>query len=172
MDSQWPSAGDFPQDEEARDEINWVVGLVREVRSVRAEMNVPAAARIPLVLKGAAELTEQRLLRNREAIMTLARLASARISEEFPSGSAQFVVGEAVAALPLGDVIDFEKECARLQKEEKKIADEIARFDAKLANEKFIANAPQEVIEEQKERRKDALTTKARLAEALKRISP
>jgi valyl-tRNA synthetase len=110
-------------------------------------------------------------VRNRDAIMTLARLASARISEEFPAGSAQFVVGEAVAALPLGDVIDFEKETARLKKEEKKIGDEIAKIDAKLANEKFIANAPEEVIEEQKERRLDALTTKARLAEALNRLS-
>ena len=80
-------------------------------------------------------------------------------------------MGEAVAALPLGDVIDFGKERVRLQKEQKKMVDEIARFDAKLANEKFIAKAPEEVIEEQKEKRKEALATKARLAEALNRLS-
>ena len=51
------------------------------------------------------------------------------------------------------------------------MVDEIARFDAKLANEKFIAKAPEEVIEEQKEKRKEALATKARLAEALNRLS-
>jgi valyl-tRNA synthetase len=171
MEAHWPSAAEIPQDEAARDEINWVVELVTEIRSVRAEMNVPAAARIPLILKGAGELTEERFTRNRDAIMTLARLASARSGDEFPKGSAQFVMGEAVAALPLGDVIDFGKERVRLQKEQKKMVDEIARFDAKLANEKFIANAPEEVIEEQKEKRKEALATKARLAEALNRLS-
>ena len=61
-----------------------------------------------------------------------------------------------------GNLIDFGKERVRLQKEQKKMVDEIARFDAKLANEKFIANAPEEVIEEQKEKRKEALATKAR----------
>ncbi len=54
-----------------------------------------------------------------------------------PEGSAQFVIGEAVAALPLGDVIDFAKERARLEKELKKAEGEIARFDAKLSNEQL-----------------------------------
>jgi valyl-tRNA synthetase len=134
-------------------------------------MNVPAAARIPLILKGAGERTEERLMRNCDAVMTLARLASARSGDEFPKGSAQFVMGEAVAALPLGDVIDLGKERARLQKEQKKMVDEIARLDAKLANQKFIANAPEDVIDEQKEKQKEALARKAHLAEALNRLS-
>ena len=171
MEARWPSAAAIPQDEAAREEINWIVELVTEIRSVRAEMNVPAAAHIPLILKEAGELTKERLVRNRDAVITLARLASARVGDEFPKGSAQFVMEEAVAALPLGDVIDFGKERVRLQKEQKKIADEITRFDAKLANDKFIANAPEEVIEEQKEKRKEALATKARLAEALNRLN-
>jgi valyl-tRNA synthetase len=171
MEAHWPSAAEIPQDETARDEINWVVELVTEIRSVRAEMNVPAAARIPLILKGAGERTEERLMRNCDAVMTLARLASARSGDEFPKGSAQFVMGEAVAALPLGDVIDLGKERARLQKEQKKMVDEIARLDAKLANQKFIANAPEDVIDEQKEKQKEALARKAHLAEALNRLS-
>jgi len=171
MEARWPNAAAIPQDEAAREEINWIVELVTEIRSVRAEMNVPAAAHIPLILKEAGELTKERLVRNRDAIITLARLASARVGDEFPKGSAQFVMEEAVAALPLGDVIDFAKERVRLQKEQKKIADEIARFDAKLANEKFIAKAPEDVIEEQREKRKEALATKVRLAEALNRLN-
>ena len=58
-----------------------------------------------------------------------------------------------------------------LEKELKKASDEIARFDAKLSNEKFIANAPEEVIDEQKEKREEALATKTRLNEALSRLS-
>ena len=103
--------------------------------------------------------------------MTLARLSSARVTGEIPKGSAQFVLGEAVAALPLGDVIDFDKERVRLAKDLKKAEDEIARFDAKLGNAAFVAKAPEEVIEEQKEKRADAIGLAARLKEALKRLS-
>ena len=93
------------------------------------------------------------------------------MAAEIPQGSAQFVIGEAVAALPLGDVIDFAKERARLEKELKKSEEEIARFDAKLGNPGFVAKAPEEVIEEQKEKRAEAEAVAARLREALKRLS-
>ena len=75
-------------------------------------------------------------------ILTLARLTSAEAADAIPKGSAQFVLDEAMVALPLGDVIDFAKERARLEKDLKKAQDEIARFDAKLSNEQFVAKAP------------------------------
>ena len=102
--------------------------------------------------------------------MTLARLSSARGTSDIPKGSVQFVLGETVAALPLGDVIDFDKERARLAKDLKKAEDEIARFDAKLGNAAFVAKAPEEVIEEQKEKRAEASALAARLTEAVKRL--
>ncbi|MDE1987982.1 MAG: valine--tRNA ligase, partial [Alphaproteobacteria bacterium] len=101
---------------------------------------------------------------------TLARLSSADIADAIPQGSAQFVVGEAVAALPLGDVIDFAKERARLEKELKKAHDEIARFDAKLSNEQFVSRAPEEVLAEQREKRADAVALVARLSEAIRHL--
>ena len=115
--------------------------------------------------------TAARLGRHRDIAITLARLSSARVSSEIPKGSAQFVLDEAVAALPLGDVIDFDKERARLAQELKKAEDEIARFDAKLSNAAFIAKAPEEVIEEQKEKREEAAALASRLKEALKRLT-
>jgi valyl-tRNA synthetase len=161
----------LPAHEESRAEMNWLIELVSGVRSVRAEMNVPPSARIALLLKDASTETAARLAKHRDAAMTLARLASARISAEIPQGSAQFVLGEAVAALPLGEVIDLDKERARLAKDLKKAQDEMAKFDAKLGNAAFVAKAPEEVIEEQKERRADAAAQAARLQEALKRLS-
>ncbi|MEO7054108.1 MAG: valine--tRNA ligase, partial [Rhizomicrobium sp.] len=98
-------------------EMNWVIDLIKGVRSVRAEMNVPAGAKIPLVLTGADTGAKDRLSRNRDVILTLARLTSADPADTIPKGSAQFVLGEAVVALPLGDVIDFAKERARLEKD-------------------------------------------------------
>jgi valyl-tRNA synthetase len=171
MLSPWPDLSTLPQDEEARTEMQWLIDLVSGVRSVRAEMNVPPSARITLLLKDAGIETATRLNRHREIALTLARLSSARVTGDIPQGSAQFVLGEAVAALPLGDVIDLDKERARLAKDLKKAQDEVAKFDAKLNNAAFVAKAPEDVIDEQKERRADAAALAARLQDALKRLS-
>ncbi len=80
------------------------------------------------------------------------------------------MVGEATYALPVGEVIDLAAESARLQKEIKKLDDEIAKIDAKLGNANFVARAPEEVVEEQRERRRQAEQTRARLATALQRL--
>ncbi|MDB5734873.1 MAG: valS [Alphaproteobacteria bacterium] len=151
-------------------EMNWVIDLIKGVRSVRAEMNVPAGAKIPLLLTGADATAAERLARNKDVVLTLARLTSADIADAIPKGSAQFVLGDAVAALPLGDVIDFAKERARLEKDLKKAQDEIARFDAKLGNEQFVFKAPEEVLTEQREKRAEAQALSVRLSEAIARL--
>src|SRR5262249_40507827 len=170
MTSPWPDLKDLPAHEEARAEMNWLIDLVANVRSVRSEMNVPPSARIALVLKDANAETAARLARHRDIAMTLARLSSPRGSSEVPKRSAPVALDEAVAALLVGDVIDFDKERARLAKELKKDEDEITRFDAKLSNAAFIAKAPEEVIEEQKEKRDEAAALASRLKDALKRL--
>jgi valyl-tRNA synthetase len=170
MLSPWPEL-DMPRSHDgARDEMNWVIQLVSGIRSVRSEMHVPPAARITLVLKDAGATTAARLNAHRDTILTMARLSLARLSTEIPAGSAQFVIGEAIAALPLGDVIDLAKERTRLQKELKKAEDEMARFDTKLNNPAFVSRAPEEVIEEQKEKRAEAAAIATRLGEALNRL--
>jgi valyl-tRNA synthetase len=121
-------------------------------------------------LKDASIETRERLDRHLDVVQTLARLSSITVADAIPAGSAQFVVGEATVALPLGDVIDFAKERARLEKELKKAHDEIARFDAKLSNEQFVSRAPEEVLAEQREKRADAMALAVRLGEAIKRL--
>jgi valyl-tRNA synthetase len=170
IEAPWPELANVPDNKPARDEMRWVVDLVSGVRSIRAEMNVPPAAKIQLALKSAEAETRARLDRNHDSILTLARLASADISESIPKGSAQFVVGEAVAALPLGDVIDFAKERTRLEKELQKAESEIARVDAKLGNPDFVSRAPEDVIDEQKEKRAEAEALAQRLKEAVARL--
>ena len=133
-------------------------------------MNVPAGAKIPLALTGASPESAARLARHIDVISALARLSSAEAAPEIPEGSVQFVLGEAVAALPLGEVIDFARERARLEKDLKKAQDEIARFDAKLANEQFVAKAPEEVLAEQREKRAEAAALAARLRDAIGRL--
>jgi valyl-tRNA synthetase len=152
-------------------EMNWVIDLIKGVRSVRAEMNVPAGAKIPLVLTGASDVSAARLAKHIDVIATLARLSSAEAAPAIPNGSAQFVLEESVVALPLGDVIDFAKERARLERDLKKTQDEIARFDAKLSNEQFVAKAPEEVLAEQREKRAEAAALAVRLTDAIGRLA-
>ena len=152
-------------------EMDWVIELIKGVRSVRAEMNVPAGAKVPLVLTGASAESAARLTRHLGVISTLARLSSAEAAAAIPTGSAQFVLGEAVVALPLGDVIDFAKERARLEKDLKKAEDEIARFDAKLSNEQFVSKAPEDVLAEQREKRAEAAALAVRLTDAIGRLA-
>jgi valyl-tRNA synthetase len=170
MEADWPELWPLPANEDAIAEMRWVIDLIKGVRSVRTEMNVPAAAKIAMVLTGATDESQGRLARNVDMVKTLARLETANVGATIPKGSAQFVLGEAVVALPLGDVIDFAKERARLEKDLKKTQDEIARFDAKLSNEQFVAKAPDDVLAEQREKRAEAASLAARLTEAIKRL--
>ena len=112
--AEWPKIAAPKGAEAARTAMNWVIELIKGVRSVRAEMNVPAGAKVPLVMTGASADSAARLARHIDVIASLARLTSAEAAPAIPKGSAQFVLGEAVIALPLGDVIDFAKERLRL----------------------------------------------------------
>jgi valyl-tRNA synthetase len=167
----WPQPEQMPGADAASAEMRWVIELIKGVRSVRAEMNVPAAAKIPLALTGASAASAARLAKHIDVIATMARLSTAEAVPAIPKGSAQFVLEEAVVALPLGDIIDFAKERARLEKELKKTQDEIARFDAKLSNEQFISKAPEEVLTEQREKRVEAQALALRLTDAIGRLS-
>ncbi|MBM3554268.1 MAG: valine--tRNA ligase, partial [Alphaproteobacteria bacterium] len=166
----WPAPGAV--DAAADAEMEWVVRLIATVRAVRSEMNVPAAAKIALRLKGASTENRARLAGHQEEILRLARLESASADEAPPArGDVQAVVDEAMAVLPLAGVVDLAKEAGRLKREMDKAAGEVAKIDAKLANADFVRKAPEEVIEEQKERRAAAEATRQKLAEALARLA-
>ncbi|HTT97084.1 MAG TPA: valine--tRNA ligase [Rhizomicrobium sp.] len=171
IEAPWPEFASLPRNNAASAEMRWIIDLVMGVRSIRAEMNVPPSAKIALVLKDASGESKDRLDRNLGVIMTLARLASAHAADALPQGSAQFVLGEATVALPLGDVIDFAKERARLEKELKKAEDEITRFNAKLGNAQFVSKAPEEVLTEQREKLAEAVALASRLKEAVARLA-
>jgi valyl-tRNA synthetase len=162
-------AGDF-SDTGAEGEIGWVVDLVTAIRSVRSEMNIPPATLIPLMLSGASAETKERAQRWNDTVKRLARLADISFADRPPEGAAQLLVRGEVVALPLKGVIDLSAEKARLDKEIVKADADIKRVDAKLGNEKFVANAPEEIVEEEKEKREAAVERKAKLQEALERL--
>ena len=164
----WPQP-DF-EDHGSAAEINWLIDLVSGVRSVRSEMNVPPAAIAPLVLLDANAETRERLARHEAAIKRLARVGEISHADTAPAASAQFVIGEATACLPLGTLIDLKAEAARLQKEIAKVTEEIARLHKKLSNEKFVANAPEEVVAAEREKLEEYREQQAKLDTALSRV--
>ncbi len=163
--ARWPQPG--LEDAEAASEINWLVDLVSGIRSVRSEMNVPPAAVAPLVAVGAASTTRERLARHEPAIRRLARVDETAFATEAPKASAQIVIGEATFCLPLGSLIDLQAEAARLGKEIAKTEGEMERIDKKLGNERFVANAPAEIVEAEREKRAEFEAARAKLLVAL-----
>ncbi len=168
--TEWPDLSGL-EDADADAELAWLIDVISNVRSVRAEMNVPASAKLQLVVSGAGEQTLARLVAGTSLISRLARLEEISPRNDVPGESAQFVVGDATYALPLAGVIDLAVEKARLEKEVGKLDGEISGIDKKLGNEQFVAKAPEEVIEEQKARRDAAMARREKILAALKHVS-
>ena len=168
----WPETAPVQGAAEARAELDWVVRLVSEVRTVRSEMNVAPSITVPLLLSGASGETLDRARRWEEAIKRLGRATEIReLPGEAPKGAVQAVVGEATIMLPLADVIDLGAERARLAKERARIAGEAQKIEAKLGSEVFVSRAPEEVVQENRERLAAAQVEMARLDAAMARIA-
>jgi valyl-tRNA synthetase len=167
----WPGPVNVSDAAAAREELDWLVRLIGEVRTVRAEMNVPPSRTTPLLLRDAAAETLARASRWEEAIRRMARASEvAPLTGEVPRGAAQAVVDEMTVVLPLADVIDLAAERTRLERERGKAAREAEQIARKLGNADFLARAPEEVVEENRERLASAEAEIARLEAALARI--
>ncbi len=169
IEAAWPSHKGLA-DKAADAEIEWVIRMVSDVRSVRAEMNVPAGAKISCVIVSAAKETRRRAAQWEDEIMRLARLSSITFEDKAPKSSAQIVLGEATVALPLEGVIDFAAEKARLNKELDKIPKDTAAIEGRLSNPGFVAKAPEDVLTEARGRKTELEARKAKMKEALKRL--
>jgi valyl-tRNA synthetase len=170
ISAEWPRAAAGWADPDAADEMAWLIALVDQVRSIRAETSVPPGARAPLVLVGASAVTRERLARHRVLIERLARLSSIELADAPPAGAVQFVVGEATGALPIAELIDVTGERVRLSKEIAALAADAEKTAKKLANPDFVARAPEDVVEENRERLAEAEAARAKLQGALERL--
>jgi valyl-tRNA synthetase len=150
--ADWPDYGSELIDPAADAEMNWVIGLIEEIRSVKAQMHVPAGARITLIRLDLAPHQAEALERNRALVARLARIERFDAAAEAPKGAVTLTVQGASFCLPLADVIDIAAERERLRKALDKLGREASGLRAKLSNEAFVAKAPEEVVDEQRTR--------------------
>ncbi len=172
LTASWPELDDGLIDREATEEMSWVVDLISQVRAVRSEMNVPAGAQLPLILKDASPVVRDRAQKHQSLIARLARVDGLTFDDGKPAaGSVQALVGETTLVLPLAEAIDVDKERQRLQKELDAVAKDKEKLTKKLANEQFLAKAPPAVVEEQRSRLGEADQRAEKLSAALSRLT-
>jgi len=162
----WPDFERDALDPDPLHEMEWVVQAISAIRTLRAEMNVPPAARVSLSIKDAEPVAAQRIERHRESFVRLARVDRFEAVEVLPPGGVQAVIDGVTLVLGLGEVVDLPREKERLGKEIGKLDAELAKIAAKLGNPNFLSKAKPEVVEEQREREADTTRDRDRLKAA------
>ena len=149
--TEWPTYGAELIDDAAVAELDWLQTLITNIRSVRADMNIPPSKKAPLLLCG--DTLDPRLATYAPQLSPMARVEHVELAAAVPNNALQTVVDGVQYAIPLAGLIDMDAERKRLAKEIEKAQSEIEKIDKKLGNEAFVAKAPEKVVTLQKERR-------------------
>ncbi|KRG13325.1 valine--tRNA ligase [Virgibacillus soli] len=160
--SQWPTVDTRYTDHEAANEMKLLMDIIRSVRNIRAEVNTPMSKQIKLLLKAKDEKILTALENNKKYIEKFCNPQNLELGTniEMPEKAMSAVVTGVELFLPLADLINIEEELARLQKEWNKWNKEVERVQKKLANERFVAKAPEAVVNEERAKEKDYLEKK------------
>ncbi|MCF6429831.1 valine--tRNA ligase [Leisingera sp. MMG026] len=167
----WPTYGTELVNADADAEMNWVITAIENIRSTRAQMHVPAGAKIPMVVTEFSDQARSAWEKNEAMIQKLARITSLEQVESFPKGCASVAAPGAAFGLPLADVIDVDAEKARLEKTLGKLAKELGGLRGRLNNPKFAASAPEDVVAEARENLRLREEEEAKIKEALARLA-
>jgi valyl-tRNA synthetase len=154
MLQQWPAITEFGH-AEASAEIEWLIEMITEIRSLRNDLGVPAGAKVPMTLVNPSAVDTRRLEQNDEVLRRMARLDETATGPSQPAGSVSTLVGSSVAALHIADLIDKVEAQKRLDKEIATLDKDITATEKKLGNADFVARAPEEIVEENRDRLKD-----------------
>jgi len=166
----WPTYGPELVNEAADSEMTWVITVIENIRSARAQMNVPAGSKIPMVVTQFDDAARAAWEANEGMIKKLARVVSLDQVDSFPKGCASVAAPGASFGLPLAEIIDVEAEKARLEKNLGKLAKELGGLRGRLKNPKFVASAPDEVVAEARENLALREEEEAKLKDALSRL--
>ncbi|MEN8214212.1 MAG: valine--tRNA ligase [Pseudomonadota bacterium] len=169
----YPEADDTGIDDEAIEEMEWVMHFILGIRKIKGEMNIAPGKRVPVLLANTTEAERQRAEDNRPYLDFLAKTESIEFlpqDEEAPE-SATALVGEMQVLIPLAGLIDVEAERQRLQKEIGRIGAELERTEKKLANPNFVDKAPEAVVQKERVKLEESKTALANLEQQLQKLA-
>jgi valyl-tRNA synthetase len=164
----WPKADEIAADEAATAEIEWFKNVLSGIRRIRAEMNIAPGKTIPLLLADGDASDRARAAKFAAQISFLARVEAPQWIAA--SDDAAAVVGTLRVLIPLAGLIDLDAEKTRLGKEIAKIEAEIKKCESKLGNANFVANAPADVVAQERQRIADWGTQLSALREQMRKL--
>ena len=157
INEEWPTFDDNLIAPDATKEISWVIALINEIRSTRSAANINVKSRVQVLMKRFDKERISYVEANEELIIRLGNLESLKSTmDDFPKGTIQSVVEGNLFGLVIAEDIDFDSEKVRISKDLIKIKEEMAKFESKLSNEKFLEKAPEKVIQETRNRLDEA----------------
>ena len=169
--ADWPAHGSDLVDPAADREMNWVIGLIEDVRSARQQMHVPAGLQIPVLQIELDAAGQAALDRNEALVKRLARIDSITVADTPPKGAVTVAVEGGTFCLPLADVIDVGAEKARLEKTLARLEKEMGGLKGRLSNPKFVESAPEDVVEDTRAQLAQKEDEAAKLAAARDRLA-
>ncbi|MCG8383670.1 MAG: valine--tRNA ligase, partial [Gammaproteobacteria bacterium] len=173
MQAAFPEVDQQLIDESAENEIEWLKQFILGVRRIRAEMDIPPGKRLPVLLQNGSESDKARVSDLQTDLLSLAKIERIdwlEASEVAPE-AATALVGDLEILIPLAGLIDKDAELARLQKEMDKLDKDAERIQSKLANENFVARAPEAVVEKERQKLGEVHSAREKLAGQFEKIS-
>jgi valyl-tRNA synthetase len=153
----YPEDADFPNDDEAEYEMAWVMQFILGIRQIRGEMDVSPGKAVPVLLQNASAADRKLALRHARLLERVGRVESITAlgaADEAPA-SATALLGDLQLLVPMKGIIDVDAERKRLSKQLEKLQAEIQRARGKLGKDKFVNNAPADVVTKEKQRLAD-----------------
>jgi valyl-tRNA synthetase len=169
--ADWPGYGAELIDPAADRELNWVIGLIEDIRSARAQVHVPVGLKLDMLQIALDDAGRAAWSRNEALIRRLARIESLTEAAEAPKGALTIAVEGGTFAIPLAGIIDIAEERARLAKTLEKLEKDLTGLRKRLENPKFVESAPEEVVDETRTKLEQGEEEAAKLSAALTRLA-
>ncbi len=168
----YPDSTNRAPDTSAVDDIEWVKQFILGIRQIRGEMDISPGKKLPVLLQGASELDRRRAASHAKLIQVVGRVETVTVLEDAEQApvAATALLGDMRLLVPMRGLIDVGAERARLDKRMDKVRSDLARTNGKLGNEKFVNNAPAEVVIQERERAREFEKTIGQLTEQLAKL--
>jgi valyl-tRNA synthetase len=173
MLAEWPKADPACDDKPAREQMETLIALITKVRNIRSEMNIPVQSRLKLYIGTSDQVARDVVNESADQIKRLARVEQIEISDTLPEldSAARGIARGMDIAVPLGGLIDFDKERERVIKEMTRKENEARGLAGRLDNISFVERAPAEVVQEARNRHEELIAEIEKLRDTLESLS-